>query len=44
MKLSVDHPPLLKTNAASRGNRFRNHTSNAHDRFAFLLKCARNPV
>src|SRR3954463_9812046 len=43
MKLSVDHPPSLKRNGASRGKRFRNHTSNAHDRFEFLLKCARNP-
>src|SRR4029079_9791799 len=43
-KLSVDHPPRLNTNGVSRGNRFRNQTSNAHDRFEFLLKCARNPL
>src|SRR3954465_6737127 len=43
MKLRVDHPPSLKRNGASRGNRFRNHTSKAHERFEFLLKCARNP-
>src|SRR3954462_4007742 len=43
MKLSVDQPPSLKRNGASRGNRFRNQTSNAHDRFEFLLKWARNP-
>ena len=44
MKLSVDQPPSLKRNGASRGNRFRNQTSNAQDRFEFLLKCARKPV
>src|SRR4051812_31393962 len=43
MKLSVDHPPSLNRNGASRGKRFRNHTSNAHARFEFLLKWARNP-
>src|SRR5213594_3456866 len=43
MKLSVDQPPLLNTNGFSRGKRLRNQTSNAHDRFEFLLKCARNP-
>src|SRR5512140_657821 len=43
MKLSVDQPPSLKRNGASRGNRLRNQTSNAHDRFEFLLKCARKP-
>ena len=43
MKLSVDQPPLLKRNGVSRGNRFRNQTSNAQDRFVFLLKCARKP-
>ena len=43
MKLSVDQPPSLKRNGSSRGNRLRNHTSNAHDRFEFLLKWARNP-
>src|SRR5215210_2283100 len=44
MKLRVDQPPSLKRNGSSRGNRFRNHTSNAHERFEFLLKCARKPV
>ena len=44
MKLSVDHPPSLKRNGDSRGKRFRNQVSNAHDRFEFLLKWARNPV
>jgi hypothetical protein len=44
MKLRVDHPPELNRNGFSRGNRFRNHTSKAHARFEFLLKCARNPV
>src|SRR5213593_3053927 len=43
MKLSVDHPPLLKRKGDSRGNILRNQTSNAHDRFEFLLKCARKP-
>ena len=43
MKLSVDQPPPLNRNGDSRGNRFRNQTSNAHDRFEFLLKCARKP-
>src|SRR5262245_23180232 len=32
MQLSVDQPPLLATNGRSRGKRFRNQTSNAHDR------------
>src|SRR3954464_872477 len=44
MKLSVDHPPELNRNGDSRGKRFRNQTSNAHERFEFLLKCARKPV
>ena len=44
MKLSVDHPPSLKRNGDWRGKRFRNHVSNAHARFEFLLKWARNPV
>src|SRR5579864_6871912 len=44
IKLSVDQPPSLKTNGCSRGKRFRNHTSKAHDRFEFLLKCDRKPV
>src|SRR4051812_4471753 len=43
MKLRVDQPPSLKRNGDSRGNRFRNQTSNAHARFEFLLKWARNP-
>ena len=43
MKLSVDQPPPLKRNGDSRGNRFRNQTSNAHARLEFLLKCARKP-
>src|SRR5262249_27351104 len=43
MKLSVDHPPLLKRNGDSRGKRFKNHTSNAHDRLVFLLKWAKSP-
>ena len=43
MKLRVDHPPLLNRNGRSRGNRLRNHTSNAQDRLEFLLKCARKP-
>src|SRR6476469_7006400 len=43
MKLSVDQPPLLKRNGASRGNRFRNQTSKAQEIFEFLLKCARKP-
>src|SRR6059058_2891603 len=44
MKLRVDHPPSLNRNGLSRGNRLRNQTSNAHERFEFLLKCDRNPV
>src|SRR5574341_855067 len=44
MKLRVDHPPSLKRNGDSRGKRFRNQVSNAHDRFEFLLKWARKPV
>src|SRR5690349_14853201 len=44
MKLRVDHPPELNRKGDSRGKRFRNHTSKAHDRFEFLLKCARKPV
>src|SRR6187455_666464 len=44
MKLSVDQPPELYRNGFARGKRFRNQTSNAHDTFEFLLKCARNPV
>src|SRR5215510_3164121 len=43
MKLSVDQPPLLKRNGDSRGNRFRNQTSNAHERFVFLSKCENSP-
>src|SRR5204862_1241892 len=43
MKLSVDHPPLLKRNGFSRGNRFRNQTSNAHARFVFFSKCPKSP-
>src|SRR3954451_7678681 len=43
MKLSVDQPPSLKRNGSARGNRFRNQTSKAHERFEFLLKWARNP-
>src|SRR6201998_1779313 len=44
IKLSVDQPPSLKTNGSSRGKRFRNQTSKAHDRFEFLLKCDKKPV
>src|SRR4029450_4050444 len=44
MKLRVDHPPSLNTNGLSRGNRFRNQVSKAHERFEFLLKCERKPV
>ena len=44
MKLSVDQPPSLNRNGSSRGKRFRNQVSNAHERLEFLLKCARNPV
>src|SRR4030095_1264396 len=44
MKLSVDQPPELYKNGFSRGKRFKNQTSNAHDRFEFLLKWARKPV
>ena len=43
MKLSVDQPPRLKRNGSRRGNRFKNQVSNAHDTFAFLLKCAKKP-
>src|SRR5215204_3848894 len=43
MKLNVDQPPPLNRNGAWRGNRFRNQTSNAQERFEFLLKCARKP-
>ena len=43
MKLSVDQPPSLNRNGDSRGNRFRNHVSNAQETFEFMLKCARNP-
>src|SRR5438445_13899283 len=39
MKLRVDHPPLLNRNGFSRGNRFRNHTSNAHARLELGVKC-----
>src|SRR4029453_10226421 len=44
MKLRVDQPPPLNRNGDSRGNRLRNQTSNAHERFEFLLKWPRNPV
>ena len=37
IKLRVDQPPSLKTKGCSRGNRFKNHTSNAHDKIGILV-------
>ena len=44
IKLSVDQPPSLKTKGRSRGNRFRNQTSNAHERLEFLFQCEKSGV
>src|SRR5438309_2199061 len=44
MKLSVAYPPELNTNGSLRGNRLRNHVSNAQARLLFLFQCAANPV
>ena len=38
IKLSVDQPPSLKTKGGSRGKRFKNYTSNAHERLEFLFQ------
>ena len=44
MKLRVDQPPSLKTKGCSRGKRFKNQTSKAHERFEFLFQWERNPL